>query len=531
MASVVVDRDTHRSGIPYGAMLAALAAARPEAIALICASANGAVTLTRRQLDDWANRLARAYAECGLSQGDTATILLPNGPEFFAACLAIWKLGAVPNPLSHRLPQPELAAILARANPALVIGAQHDVGDRYNCVSAGLSVDDYSPDPPPERISPHERAMASGGSTGQPKLIVASNPAVYDVQTATPLFKGRNAVLVPGPLYHGAPFSSAFGGLFSGCAVVVMERFDALRCLELIERHRVDRMTVVPTMMQRIWRLPPGQREQFDVSSLEFVMTGSAPCPAWLMRAWIEWLGPHVMHEAFGPSERTGGTFISGTEWLAHPGSVGKPSAGVGLKILDEDGRELPPGEMGEIYVLPATGPGSTYHYVGATPRMTDDGWESFGDMGYLDAEGYLYLGDRRSDMVLCGGRNIYPAEVEAAIDSLEGVRSSAVIGLPDEDMGQRLHAIVDVGMAGDAVDEARVREHLAERLVHYKIPSSMEFVTELLRDDAGKMRRSSLRAGRLQQDGAHAASSPAGDRAGNDRGSQGSEATGEAPA
>jgi bile acid-coenzyme A ligase len=527
MASAVVDRNTHRSGIPYGAMLGVLAAAQPDAIALVCDSANGSTVLTRAQLDAWANRLARAYADCSLSQGDIATILLPNSPAFFAACLAIWKLGAVPNPLSHRLPSPERAAILARANPALVIGAQADAGDGRNCVPADLHVDAYPPDPLPERISPHERAMASGGSTGQPKLIVASNPAVYDPQTATPLFKGRNAVLVPGPLYHGAPFSAAFGGLFSGCAVVVMERFDALRCLELIERHRVDRMTVVPTMMQRIWRLPPGQREQFDVSSLEFVLTGSAPCPAWLMRAWIEWLGPEVMHEAFGPSERTGGTFISGTEWLAHPGSVGKPSAGVRLKILDDNGRELPPGEMGEIYVLPATGPGSTYHYVGATPRMTDDGWESFGDMGYLDADGYLYLGDRRSDMVLCGGRNIYPAEVEAAIDSLAGVRSSAVIGLPDEDLGQRLHAIVDVGPEGEAVDEAHLRAHLRERLLHYKIPTSMEFVTTLLRDDAGKMRRSSLRAARVPQGYTEAARNPAG----TGRDTHGSGGTGEAPA
>jgi bile acid-coenzyme A ligase len=280
--------------------------------------------------------------------------------------------------------------------------------------------------------------------------------------------------------------------------VVVMQRFDALKCLELIERHRVDRMTVVPTMMQRIWRLPPQQRERADVSSLEFVLTGSAPCPPWLMRAWIEWLGPTVMHEAFGGSERTGGTFISGTEWLAHPGSVGKPSAGARLKILDDSGRELPPGAMGEIYVLPPGGTGSTYHYVGAHARLSEDGWESFGDMGYFDSDGYLYLGDRRSDMVLCGGRNIYPAEVEAVIDALPGVRSSAVIGLPDDDLGQRLHAIVDVGPDAGNIDEASIRQHLVERLVHYKIPASIEIVTTLLRDDAGKMRRSALRAARL---------------------------------
>lgn len=489
---------TDQAVIPYGAVLTRLAAADPDAVALVCDGTSGSVHLTRAALEAWANRLARAYATLGLGYGDFATIALPNGAEFFAACLAIWKLGAVPNPVSHRLPPPERAAIIARANSVLVIGVAEGSYAGRCCIPADLAVESYSPDPLPVQTSPHERAMASGGSTGLPKLIVAANTAMYDAQRASALFKGRRAVLVPGPLYHGAPFSAAFGGLFAGCKVVVMERFDPLRSLQLIEQYRVDRMTVVPTMMQRIWRLPTEQRQQADVSSLEFVLTGSAPCPAWLMRAWIEWLGPEVMHEAFGPSERTGGTFISGTEWLAHPGSVGKPSAGTLLRILDDNGRDLPPGEMGEIYVLPPGGPGSTYRYVGANARMTADGWESFGDMGYFDADGYLYLGDRRSDMVLCGGRNIYPAEVEAAIDALPGVRSSCVIGLPDEDLGQRLHAIVDVGSDASDLDEVQIKQHLVERLVHYKIPASVEIVTTLLRDDAGKMRRSALRAARL---------------------------------
>ena len=478
--------------------MTALAEADPDRVALVCDGPGGSEQLTCGELEAWANRLARVYTDLGLSQGDFATISLPNGAEFFAACLAIWKLGAVPNPVSPRLPAPERAAIIERADPFLVIGVEAGSYDGRCCVPANLAVDTQSPGPLPERTSPHERAMASGGSTGLPKLIVAANPAIYDSQRASALFKGRQAVLVPGPLYHGAPFSAAFGGLFCGCKVVVMQRFDALRCLELIARHGVDRMTVVPTMMQRIWRLPPEQREGVNISSLEFVLTGSAPCPAWLMRAWIEWLGPEVMHEAFGPSERTGGTFITGTEWLAHPGSVGKSSAGAKLKILDDHGRELLPGEMGEIYMLPPGGPGSTYHYVGASARLTEDGWESVGDMGYLDAEGYLYLGDRRSDMVLCAGRNIYPAEVEAAIDAYPGVRSSAVIGLPDDDLGQRLYAIVDTGPDESAIDAQCIRQHLEELLVHYKIPSSIEMVTTLLRDDAGKMRRSALRAERL---------------------------------
>jgi bile acid-coenzyme A ligase len=229
-------------------------------------------------------------------------------------------------------------------------------------------------------------------------------------------------------------------------------------------------------------------------------MTGGAPCPGWLMQAFIDWLGPDVMHEAFGPSERIGGTFITGREWLAHPGSVGRPSGGARLKIVDlETGRELPPGQMGEIYMLPAGGRGSTYRYVGAEARADRDGFESVGDMGYLDEDGYLFLGDRRSDMILCGGRNVYPAEVEAAVEAHPAVRSSAVIGLPDDDLGQRIHALVETDNSLDArsLGDA-LQAHLRDHLVAWKIPRSFEWVDHPLRDEAGKVRRTALRQARL---------------------------------
>jgi acyl CoA:acetate/3-ketoacid CoA transferase alpha subunit len=196
-------------------------------------------------------------------------------------------------------------------------------------------------------------------------------------------------------------------------------------------------------MLQRIWKLPAAERLSRDVSSLEFVMTGSAPCPPWVMRAFIEWLGPEKLHEAFGPSERIGGTHITGREWLEHPGSVGRPTGGRRVRIVGEDGRTLAPGEVGDVFFLPPGGQGSTYRYVGATARATGDGWETLGDVGYLDREGFLYLVDRRTDMIVTGGENVYPAEVEGVLDAHPGVGSSCVIGLPDEDLGQRLHAIV----------------------------------------------------------------------------------------
>jgi bile acid-coenzyme A ligase len=337
--------------------------------------------------------------------------------------------------------------------------------------------------------------MTSGGSTGLPKLIVDLSPAQCDPEVPENGMRPGGVTLVPGPLYHAGPFITAWQQLLCGGTVVVMERFEAEAALALIERHRVEWVLFVPTMMQRIWRLPRAAREAHDVSSLRRVMCTGAPCPAWLKEAWIGWLGPEAIWEAYGGSERIAGTLISGTEWLAHPGSVGRPTADRKVRIQRPDGSECDPGEVGEVFMMPPGGRGSTYRYVGAEATASSDGWESLGDMGWLDEDGYLYLADRKTDMIVSGGANVYPAEVEAALDAHPAVRSSAVIGLPDDDLGQRIHAIVD---APGGVDEDALRAHLAERLVRYKIPRSFEWVHEPLRDDAGKVRRSALREARV---------------------------------
>jgi len=233
------------------------------------------------------------------------------------------------------------------------------------------------------------------------------------------------------------------------------------------------------------------------------VFSTGAPWPVWLKEAWIGWLGPDVIREGYGGTESQGGTSITGRESLERPGSVGLPQQGARVRILDTDGTDVPTGEVGEIYFMPATGPGSTYYYLGAEAKDRE-GWETIGDLGYVDADGYLYLVDRRTDMIVTGGANVYPAEVEAALDAHPGVRSSAVIGLPDEDRGQIVHAIVDVPEL-DLTDAAEVerftdglRAALRERIVTYKVPRSFEFVSEPLRDDAGKVRRSALRDERI---------------------------------
>jgi len=473
-----------------------VAEADPDAVAVVCADGEQETTLTRGELDRAANRMARAYSDLGVGGGDMVTIGLPNSIEWFVACLATWKLGAVPNLVSPRLPGPEREAIIERADPALVVGVAPDQAAGRAAVPADFAPDPVIDDGPlPDRTSPIERALASGGSTGRPKLICSVEPAVFDPASPLAMLTARRAVLVTGPTYHGIPYGTAWRSVLAGATAVVLARFDPSECLRLIERHRVDKMSLVPTMMLRIARLPVDERLARDVSSLEFVLTSGSPCPPWLMRQWIDWLGPEVMHETFGSTERIGGTHITGQEWLAHPGSVGRPVGGSRLRILDPETLEdVPTGEVGEIFMMPPTGPGTSYTYIGADSRRTADGWESVGDMGRVDEDGYLYLGDRRSDMILSGGRNIFPAEVEAAIEAHPRVRSSAVIGLPDDDLGNTVHAIVEA----EGVDADELEAHVRGHLVHYKVPRSFEFVDQPLRDDSGKVRRSALREARL---------------------------------
>jgi len=254
---------------------------------------------------------------------------------------------------------------------------------------------------------------------------------------------------------------------------------------------------MVPTMMSRIWKLPDEIRLKYDLSSLRVMLHLAAPCPPWLKERWIEWLGGDRVHELFGGTEGTGATWITGDEWLAHRGSVGKLLGGAKVKVVNEQGETLPNGEIGEIYLLPPGGQGSTYHYIGAESSGLDGGWESLGDLGYVDSQGYLYLSDRKTDMILAGGANIYPAEIEAAIDTHPLVRSSAVIGLPDDDLGQSVHAIVD---AAEALTDEVLLQHLTEHLARYKIPRTIERVQTPLRDDAGKTRRSALLKERIAQ-------------------------------
>lgn len=482
-----------RREVPIGTAIALNAEREPDRPAVTC----GDRTVTRAELDRRTNRLARAYEQLGVGQDDLVTIALPNSVEFFEAAVAVWKLGATPQPVSSRLPRGELDAIVELAGPPLIVGVEGDPYRRRRCLPAGFEPDPGLSDAPlPERVAASWKAPTSGGSTGRPKLILSGTRGVTQLGTGGAFAVPHDSVvLIPGPLYHNAPFMFGAIGVFRGSHVVVMPRFDAPQMLELVERHRVEWTFVVPTMMSRVMRLSEDERMSRDVSSLRTVWHGAAPCPPWVKEAWIDWLGPDVIWELYAGTEGQGLCVIQGGDWLEHRGSVGRPVYGR-MKVVGSDGSELPPGETGEIFMLPPDREHPTYRYIGAEPKVVD-GWESIGDMGWMDEEGYLYIADRRTDLILAGGANIYPAEIEAALDEHPQVASSAVIGLPDEDLGQVVHAIVQ--RRGEVGGE-ELSAFLADRLVRYKVPRSYEFVDEPLRDDAGKVRRSQLREQRLQQ-------------------------------
>ena len=467
----------------------------PDATALV----DGDQAVSWSQLEVAANRRARLIQGKGIGPGDLVTFNLPNGLEFFETTFALWKLGATPNPISPKLPARELGAMLAAARPALFIGDGEGEGVPAGLqrLPRGVDTVGLSGQPLDEVVSAQWKAITSGGSTGRPKVIVDQRPAVFDVDTPTLGQPAGGVILNPGPLYHNAPFVVSHEAMFIGATVVNMDRFDPERALALIAAFGVQWVNFVPTMMARIWRLPEDVRACYDVSSLQTVFHMASAMPAWLKEAWIAWLGAERIWELYGGTERLGSTLIRGDDWLLHKGSVGRAAGGCQVRVLNADGEPCAPRQVGEIFFLPHEGAGTTYRYLGADPARRSDGWESLGDIGWLDDDGFLYLADRRSDLILRGGANIYPAEVESALDEHPDVASSIVVGLPDEDLGQRVHAIVQL-RPGAWPDAAALQTFLMARLSRYKVPESFEWTTGDLRDDAGKARRGALREARL---------------------------------
>ncbi|MGB8364146.1 MAG: AMP-binding protein [Rhizomicrobium sp.] len=487
-------------GAPLGMLVSAYAARDPDRPALTV----GDVTLTRAALEAAANRRARQLACLGIGEDVVVVVALPNGIEFYETVLAVWKLGATPAHVSYRLTDGEFSDIIALANPKLVVGGPTGAtyGEALRLAEGTRPDSSLSAEALPASVAKAWKMSTSGGSTGRPKLVIDPHPAVWSEDKLVLRCDPGATIVNPGPLYHAAPFGQMFPGLCQGCYVVEMGRFDAEHWLALVERHRADWVYLVPTMMARVAKLPPAVRERYDVSSVKTLVHMAAPCPDWVKAFWIDYIGADAVWEIYGGTERFGSTLIGGREWLQHPGSVGRARQGIEIRIVDDEGRDLLAGEVGEIYFRREGGPSSTFRYLGADARIRE-GWASFGDHGRLDADGYLYIADRRTDMVVCGGANLYPAEIEAAIDTCPGVLGSVVVGLPDDDLGQRAHAIVQVSAGTLAtISGDDILRELAPKLTITKHPRSIEFTTRAIRDDAGKVRRSAWREECLQRSG-----------------------------
>jgi bile acid-coenzyme A ligase len=495
--------------ITYTQRIADLAAAAPHDVSLVVAQTDGSeFQFTRAEVYSESLRAAALLEDHGVDSKTLVDVALPNSFDGVVACFGAWWLGACVLPLSPSLPDAELELVLQSAGESG--RKQLLIGDRETNAVTTVSRSVFSnrsafEDALRPTIVPQPgRAMPSGGSTGRPKVIVSLDPLLTQPD-APPnpmavLFGSRRGQrqIVLGPAYHTGPFGTLFGGLTDGALVVLMERFDGARALKLIEAHQVNRLFSVPAQLLRMARVADFDR--YDLSSLETVYHSGAVCPPWLKRRWIERVGAEHIFEGFGSTETVGALAIRGDEWLEHPGSVGRPVIS-DVSIRDGDGHECSTGDVGEIYMrfrrpeTHATEPRIGFEYWGSPPANSDDeGFVSVGDLGWRDDDGYIFVADRRVDMIITGGVNVYPAEVEAVLTEHPDVADVAVIGIEDAEWGRRVHAIVEPRAGCDTSDLiATLDEHCRARMAAPKVPKSYDLVTALPRDDNGKIRRSTL--------------------------------------
>jgi bile acid-coenzyme A ligase len=446
------------------------------------------VELTNDLIHRRSSQLAGALATRGLSEGDRLGIGLRNSPQFVLAVFAAWKLGAVPVPVRWDIPDWELDRVRAVIEPRVFLD-----GDSIDWIDATADVE--VPELP-DAIAPYVHGICSSGSTGSPKIVLRAAQSTFDQLLGTPMIESWNSVprpqtiLVMGPMYHVNAFAT-LTNVLAGDRIVVMEKFDAATAVDLIERHRISTFTATPTMLQRIADLP--DIDTRDLSSLAWILQGAAPMPASLVHRWAGLIGAERILMAYGMTEGLGLSALRGDEWLTHPGSVGRGYRDTELRVLDDDGSDLPIGEIGQIYLRSASQAG--YRYLGGAPLLqgTDDGFQTVGDLGYLDADGYLYLVDRRVDMIVSGGANVFPAEVESALIDHPQIADVVVVGLRDERWGRRVHAIIEPADAAKPPSPEEVIAYAKTRLAAYKVPKTVELIDAMPRTAATKINRGAL--------------------------------------
>jgi len=439
------------------------------------------------ELDDRSDRLAVVLEKKGATSGGPVAAVLPNGIEFFEVSMAAGKLDAQFLPINWHLKPDEVAYIVRDAGVSVVVDGDYE---------AELAA--VAEAPARDRLAGPSLVFYTSGTTAKPKGIVLEGFSRermrmgMEGQAALWGWTADDVHMLCGPAYHAGPCGWAHTALYIGATTVIMPKWDAREWLRLVQEHRVTRAFMVPAHFIRLLEVPEEERASYDVSSLRIIVHGAAPCPIPVKRRMIEWLGPLgcEIHELYGGSEG-GATKIGPEEWLAKPGSVGKPWPGVEVRVLDESGARLPAGEPGVIYITPMSG---RFQYRN-DPDKTAEAWRddafTIGEIGYLDEDGYLFITDRKSDMVLWGGVNIAPREVEEVLYDHPAVVDCAVFGVPDERSGERLKAMVEA--RGD-VGVEDLRAFVTERLADYKVPKDWELVDELPRDSAGKVRKRLLR-------------------------------------
>jgi long-chain acyl-CoA synthetase len=499
----------------FGMTLAVRAREAPDHPAVVASSGNR----TFDDLNAHANQLARALRRRGVKPGDVVTLLCPNRAEFLEAYYATVRSGLRVTPINWHLTADEVhyivsdsesRALVADARfahtarsvadraPNLVarfsVGGEIDGFESFGTATAEESSDDL------EDASLGASMLYTSGTTGRPKGVVRTPSATPSAAIATVLElagydPGRDAHLCTGPLYHAAPLAfSAVQPLNAGVTVVLMDGFKPELALESIERHRVTHTHMVPTMFHRLLGLSADARQAADLSSLRFVLHGAAPCPPAVKRAVIDWLGPIVV-EYYAATEGFG-SVITSKDWLARPGTVGRPLQGQ-VQVRGSDGAELPAGEVGTLYLRATDVARFEYFKDPEKTRKTFDGdYFTLGDMGCLDADGYLYLSDRTSDVIISGGVNIYPAEVEAVLLTHPAVADVATVGVPNSEWGEEVKSVAELRSGFEAT--ADLAEELVaycrQRLAAFKCPKSVDFVEKLPRFDTGKILRRVVR-------------------------------------
>ncbi|MDY6810939.1 MAG: AMP-binding protein, partial [Actinomycetota bacterium] len=393
---------------PISAVLAHRARVTPDDV--LVTDRTGAASAA--EIDARVTRVARLLLDHDVRRDDRVVVSLPNGIGFVVACFAIWRAGATPLPLSPGLSDDERAVLEDIAEPRAAFGrrpVRPDIAWVDEAQAAGLS-----DDPLPDRWAHSWKAPTSSGSTGRPKVIVSSAPALVDPDAAiTPFVPWQATQLVSSPMWHSTAFTYAFRGLTAGHRLVIEPAFDELGFLHAVERHKVTWAVLSPPSIRRLLRMPAQVRRRHDLSTLASVLHLGGRCPVPDKHALIDWLGAERVIEVYAGTESNGLTMIGGDEWLSRPGSVGKPISNTRIRITAADGTPAAPGEIGEIWMQ--RGPDAAYRYLGAPSRRTRDGWDTLGDLGYLDADGHLFVIDRAADVIHRNGATIYPADIEQA--------------------------------------------------------------------------------------------------------------------